>query len=468
MVEFSEYLQDSVKRIKIDAAHRLVDQVHFVRKVFWLAALVVGSSLCVALIVSAFNEYARYQVTTTYRLVGEQQAVFPAVTICNMNQFTTEYAQQYVSLLNHYSPLEEIVASSKQAFSFLDAGTGLLGYLGIYYGVERLNKLITGSYMSNEQIRRMSDFESILVDCTIGSVKCNASHFTPTLDTIFLNCYSFNADTEALHVADEAGLVNNRLSVLLNASAPSSAVAASLMPMRGFFIKVRNASIAWTDSVPSPFTLTPGMGALFSVRRFIFEQWPKPYSRCQVSVDNKLSETLDDSYYFDYVVAQNNRSYTWTNCFGLCMQQFIVKECNCTFIPLGYSLPNVGKCLSSIEYNCAYSFYANKQIASGSLTSACMSKCPLECHIPALYTTMSTYNASTFGHKDKSDLVEFSVYYDSLSYTLVTEKPKITLEALVGSIGGSLHVFLGMSFASFFELADLILHVFCFILFKGK
>ena len=83
-------------------------------------------------------------------------------------------------------------------------------------------------------------------------------------------------------------------------------------------------------------------------------------------------------------------------------------------------------------------------------------------------TTMSSHNVSTFERKDKSELVEFSVYYDSLTYMLVSEKPKITFEALVGSIGGSLHVFLGMSFASFIELADIIGHLFYFIIIKRK
>ena len=462
MVEFAEYLRDSVRRIKIDAAHRLVEQIHFVRKLFWLTVLVVGSCLCVALIVTAINEYARYQVTSTYRLVEEQHAVLPAVSICNMNQFTTEYARQFVSLLNQYSPLKDIVASSKQDFSLLDPGIGVLGYLGIYYGVERLNKLITGSYMSNAQIARMSDLESVLVDCTIGSVKCNASHFKPTFDSIFLNCYSFNADTDALHKADQSGLANNRLSVLLNASASSSAVAASLMPFRGFYINIRNAS---TWSSPSPFMLMSGMGALFSVRRFFYDQWPKPYSKCQVNVDNQLTSAIDDSYYFDYINAHSNYSYTWNDCRSFCIQEIIAKQCNCTFMPFGYTFPNVSKCLSSAEYNCAYSFYAKQQIAVGEL---CESRCPLECHTPVLKTSMSSYNVSTFKHKEKSNLVEFSVYYDALSYTLVSEKPKMSLEKLVGSIGGSLHVFLGMSFASFIELADLIIHVLCFILFKGK
>ena len=465
MVKLAEYVHNSVRHLKIDAAHRLVEQVHLVRKLLWLSALVFGSSLCVTLIVGAFNEYARYQVTTTYRLVDEQQAVFPSVSICNLNQFTTKYASRFLSTLNAIKPLANIVTMSRHAFSTLDPGYGLLGYLGIYYGVEAIVHGASGSYLSNAQIERMSDLESVLVDCTIGASKCNASHFTYTLDTVFQNCYTFNGD--ALHKADKAGLVNNRLSVLLNASTPAwSAVAASLMPLRGFYVKIRNAS-TWSHSVPSPFMLTPGTGALFSVRRFFYDQWPKPYSKCQVSADNQLTEPFDDPRYFDYVTAESNRSYTWTNCHSFCMQTLIVNECNCTFIPVGYLLQNVSKCLSDAEYNCAYSFYA-KQQTSGEVASWCERKCPLECHIPVLRATMSSYNVSTFEHMNKSDLVEFSVYYDSLSYTLVSEKPKVTLEALVGSIGGSLHVFLGMSFASFFELADLIVHVFYFIILKVK
>ena len=55
----------------------------------------------------------------------------------------------------------------------------------------------------------------------------------------------------------------------------------------------------------------------------------------------------------------------------------------------------------------------------------------------------------------ENNIVEFSVFYDSLWYKESEEEPKMTLEALIAEIGAHLHVFLGMSLLSFVELVDL-------------
>ena len=69
-----------------------------------------------------------------------------------------------------------------------------------------------------------------------------------------------------------------------------------------------------------------------------------------------------------------------------------------------------------------------------------------------------------FGETLSDNLVEFSVYYDSLAYASVEESPKITFVELIGTLGGHLHLFLGMSLLSFLELVDIAIQIVVFLL----
>lgn len=59
----------------------------------------------------------------------------------------------------------------------------------------------------------------------------------------------------------------------------------------------------------------------------------------------------------------------------------------------------------------------------------------------------------------KSNMLAISVYYAELSYEQYDELEKIDLTDLVSSIGGTLGLFLGMSFLSFVEIIDIILQI---------
>ena len=54
------------------------------------------------------------------------------------------------------------------------------------------------------------------------------------------------------------------------------------------------------------------------------------------------------------------------------------------------------------------------------------------------------------------NMVKLTIHYETLAYISVEEKAEMTFENLIGTIGGHLHLFLGMSLLSFFELIELI------------
>ncbi len=64
----------------------------------------------------------------------------------------------------------------------------------------------------------------------------------------------------------------------------------------------------------------------------------------------------------------------------------------------------------------------------------------------------------------RESVVSLNVYYNSLSYTLATESPKLDIISLLSNIGGSLGLFMGVSFLSLVEILVLLLDIAFFML----
>ncbi len=103
-----------------------------------------------------------------------------------------------------------------------------------------------------------------------------------------------------------------------------------------------------------------------------------------------------------------------------------------------------------------------------------MSGCPIECDsanykISPYYVgglTSKLVNEKNFMIKNgetleelKQNLVYISVYYSSLEYKKIEQIPKTELFDLVSNIGGTLGLFIGVSFLSFIEFFELIFEV---------
>jgi hypothetical protein len=130
----------------------------------------------------------------------------------------------------------------------------------------------------------------------------------------------------------------------------------------------------------------------------------------------------------------------------------------------------------------------NDTFDSDFIRENCLHSCPLEC-IQNLYKTSITFNQLSENEffllairnnsnlnsdfiqrrldvtKARESFVKVNIFYDSLSYTLSTESPQMNGVTLLGSIGGNLGLFLGVSVFSLCELIEVVLEIF-FILKK--
>ena len=108
--------------------------------------------------------------------------------------------------------------------------------------------------------------------------------------------------------------------------------------------------------------------------------------------------------------------------------------------------------------------------------------CPLECNKTEFKTSLSTVRligetyakyinenknlSSDFSYKPLSaeqaekSFLNVRISYDSLSFTLSTESPKLDLVSLLANIGGTLGLFLGVSALSLCELVEILIDIY--------
>lgn len=151
------------------------------------------------------------------------------------------------------------------------------------------------------------------------------------------------------------------------------------------------------------------------------------------------------------------------------------------FLNLNFQVCNS---LNNFFLNCFLKRYV--EFFSEDVPPSCRDKCPLECESITydLSTSSSEYPSPIYGDilKDnpiiqakfsgnlsqityeslKRNMVQISVFYGDLGYDQYEEQAKMDITDLVSNIGGTLGLFLGMSFLSFVEFIDILLQIFLY------
>ena len=190
------------------------------------------------------------------------------------------------------------------------------------------------------------------------------------------------------------------------------------------------------------------------------------------------------SSYFK-TVFKSNQTYTQKDCFNLCLQDTLIQRCGCysaQFNPLNSTV----QCLNAVQVVCVIK--TTKEYYNSDFSLKCSKYCPLECESITYsvsmsfadypnpqYATNAALNSplksqisnNTAYDILKKSLVSINVFYSDLKYTSVSQIPKVSLEDLISNIGGTLGLFIGISFLSFIEIFDMIL-VILFVLFGKK
>ena len=147
-------MKEQLRELKMDGAMNIFGEHRRLQvRIIWLVLILCSGSTCSFLIVKSIGEFFLYDVTTKTRLLTEQYSTNPAIIICNLNPFTTPYADA------------------------LFVKAGLDNKLDNLPDLEYYMKQTTGAYLSDAQKANMSSLDDILIKCTVAGVTCDSRYF---------------------------------------------------------------------------------------------------------------------------------------------------------------------------------------------------------------------------------------------------------------------------------------------------
>ena len=150
-------------------------------------------------------------------------------------------------------------------------------------------------------------------------------------------------------------------------------------------------------------------------------------------------------------------------------------KCNCEV-----SISNPYVCInnnSHADMNCVLKTNENFYISN---YTECLPLCPLECNTQEFKISTSFLNyphlskvngllnnpiikskyeniSNVTVNQLRESILSVAIYYDDLSYTVISKEPAMSLLDLISAIGGIMGIFLGISFLSFLEIIEFII-----------
>ena len=162
-------IKSLLKEVLYNSTAQAVLKILFTRskliKSIWIICLALTLSTCAPLLIRNLMSYFSFEVITTSRTIFETPTLFPKVTICNRNLFTTKYAFELLSLSN---------------------------YTDVVY------KMYTNYFNESEKNKLTHEFGDILLACSFNGQDCTHADFVPEFFKDF-NCMSFNTGRNATH-----------------------------------------------------------------------------------------------------------------------------------------------------------------------------------------------------------------------------------------------------------------------------
>ena len=450
----------SAQQIRIDGLSDVVLAEIAIKKLLYVVLIIIGSCFCCYLVVDSIFIYLKYDVVTNVRQITQVRAEFPTIMICNMNSLNSDY---YVRMLKDANITDYSLAP----------------YFNMV-ALEEYQKRTTNSYLTIEQKRAMFEEDGFIISCTFNNRPCNKSQISYVYNPYFLNCIQFNADHD-LHASSiyKTSLSGEyaELTMELYVGMPNEL---SEIPIRGVFVKAINSTEDPFKNTPIFINITPRYASKIEIKKNIFKQfngWPYLYSGCNVNEDGTLIQPIKDHRFFD-MTSRTNYTYAQETCLFYCGEYHSRRICNCSAQWLPYP-PEEGydKCMSK-DNKCVNDFYYTVFRKGDYIEKNCVEHCPHECQMhkyewfQSIYAypkpdylentlkknpmLISRYSTQTdFTERLAQNVVKFSIIADTSSHKETRQEPKVTWTSLLASLGGHLHLFLGMSFICFLELFEL-------------
>lgn len=465
-----QLLCESVQNSTTHGLPNVVKSKSRLLKLIWLASFMISSTLCSYMITKTIQEYFNFETVTKIESISLVASPFPTVSICNLNQFTTNYSTTFIrkTLAENGIDLVDGDGSSKK----LDLDFILkLRYF--------LNTIAIANLTQEEKKKLDPSLDYMLVTCMYNLERCSVDDFEWYYDIMYGNCYKFNSGRNdkgqriAEKMSTRSGTINSLiLELFVNNPVNNHSIGIS----NGVHVSVFNKS-----NKPDFFNgidASVGTQTNIAIKRQFINKLPSPYSDCRNDIGAHTSPYAAVLFGFNY-------SYTQKDCFHMCFQAYLMRQCKCYDLSIPKMDNKTRPCLTFDDMFCISDKFTDFLERTGAI---CGRDCPLECQsisyshstsfsdypttsyfellrrMPNVKSKFPTADFSSLDyHNLKRQMVSVKVYYEDLNFIQITEVETSSLVDLLANIGGTLGLFIGVSFLSFFELVDVIYQIVVYV-----
>ncbi len=426
----SQRIKNRVKEMILDStSHGLP---HFFRtdkkclKTMWLSFFIVCIVISIYLITKDINQYLEYEVVTQIDIINEYPMQFPTISFqFDRGDLKANYSieENIINLIYSNSRRKNI----SDEFEKLNSDS-----FGNYY------KFNSGKNMLNQSVPfkiQTTSGESAGLDIEIFIGRPNE--------------FIFPFDSLGFHISY-------------------------------FAIYVHNNTINSIESIDNPIKLSPGFKTDLIISKVYTDRLPLPYNDC---IDDLNELKTYDSLLVKYILTKTKSIYRQKDCLNLCKMQYVIENCNYSSIQIGFYW-EVETQMNVLKESFDCYDKKVKEFALKNIIEYCSSSCPLECDsyeyniefmstvFPSeIYAKVKLMNNPKIKSKYpldhnitledlRSSMVAFNVYFNSFQYTQIKQLPKKEFVDIISGFGGTLGLFVGLSFLSFVEFIQIIYEIF--------
>jgi hypothetical protein len=433
------YFNGFLKKTTIHGLYNIKITKNIFLKTIWMISILVSTSLCGYSIMNSIDDYLSFEVMTKIREINEVKSIFPTISICNRNMFTSKYAFEYLKNYSESKNLKETLIEPE--FDILRSNSFLRNAMSNFLYFEK----------NIENRKRLShSLKEILISCTFNQRKCDDSNFEWFHHYQYGNCYKFIPSSIHGNEVIIPGKLNG-LTIEMYIGVYNELDA--IRETKGISLIVSNKS-DYVNDMDGLF-LFSGTENDVVIKRKFSELLPYPYSNCHDNF-NEVSETIQ-------MINYNNYSYSYRLCMKICLQKQISEICKC-YDSKSIPLNNFRICYDDKDISCLNEIYGNVSSLIA-FNENCYGECPFECAKSELlasiaisrYPTSNQYAGELLERYIKrvnqnisfqeiwDNVLKFNVFYDVLTYTSITETPSMNTISILSNIGGTLGLFLGIN-----------------------
>ncbi|XP_064392817.1 acid-sensing ion channel 1C-like [Halichondria panicea] len=424
MTSFRKYIDNTTAHGVV----RIFSGKSVIRRLFWLVIVLGATVGCLNNIIDRIIYLAGGPTATTLSLERQVNLTFPAVTVCNLNQYRKDVVDAIHPELSEH--LRGVFYTDPEDVDETLTCSYVLSSISERANLTDLT-LTDLSYMARDPI------EYFITACYFSGRRCSHSDFTTVL-TDSGYCYTFNSYKRepslitATNTGGKAGL-----SVALNINQSQYVSSSSFDAGVKVVVHTQNEP-------PRPEStgvgVPPGSNAFIGIRqRSIIDNTQRQCIDANINSYNNFTFLTDD--------------YSIGACDYDCLLIRVAEECNCTYIPpQNNNFPTLPSCTLS-DICCVV------QQQRSNIDCGCKATCSTTDYevynsysaFPAMYAEEDFEELFQTTLDAKSNLLSVNVYFETLNVEMQTTSNAYGAVALLSDIGGQLGLFLGVSVISIME-----------------